>query len=228
MNKGRNIKAVLFDLDGVLINSLAVMKMALQASIQSIYPKMDNDFEKIFESYCLHLGKGFPEIMQNLNLSEKLHEPFKRHSRYLTPYVYLYPDIKKLLDYLKDNQFVLAIATGKDYDRSNEILNSLGIGHYFSQVYASDRFKNAKPAPDMALQFFQDYSLKRTEVLFVGDAPADINCGKSAGCGSAAALWGYGQKTKLQECEPDYWFDSPLMLLQQLQQWEKGPGRINE
>lgn len=209
--------ALLFDFDGVLINSLPVMQLAFSAALQEVYPGQRMPHTALFAAYREHLGKGFPQIMRNLDLSPDMFAPFRKHSRILAPYVRLYDDAIDLLEWARAQDLPMGIATGKDYARTIELLEQLEIRKYFTSVYCSDNVPNPKPAPDMVQSFAADNGLDISCILMVGDAAADIRCGQAAGCPTAAAAWGYTDKATLQALRPTLVFDTPQDAQDQLQ-----------
>ena len=209
--------ALLFDFDGVLINSLPVMQLAFSAALQEVYPGKRMSHTALFTAYREHLGMGFPQIMRNLDLSPDMFAPFRRHSRILAPYVRLYDDAIDLLDWARAQGLIMGIATGKDHERTIELLQQLGIRDYFASVYCSDNVPAPKPAPDMARCFATDNDLDMGRVLLVGDAAADIRCGQAAGCPTAAAAWGYTDRETLTALRPTFVFDTPQDAQSQLQ-----------
>ncbi|MEM7213209.1 MAG: HAD-IA family hydrolase, partial [Pseudomonadota bacterium] len=184
------IKGILFDFDGVLINSLPVMKVAFVAALREVWPKYRSDIDDLFAEYCKHLGKGFLQIMDELALPRSMHAPFRRHSKSLAHRVPLCTGASDLLMWCASQDLKLGIATGKDLERTLELLRLLGIGGFFHSVYASDSVENPKPHPEMALRFLEDQKLDAGDVIMIGDAVADIECGIAAGCRTAAAEWG--------------------------------------
>ncbi len=202
-------QAILFDFDGVLINSLPVMKLSFAAALRETYPAKRFNVDALFEEYCQYLGMGFTEIMAQMNLSSDMSGPFRRHSRYLARYVTLFDGAIELLEWCRDVGLTLGIATGKDLERTLELLQLLGIEGFFTHVYASDSVENPKPAPDMAELYAEAVGATPQEILLVGDAAADILCGQAAGCTTVAALWGYTPRETLIALAPDFLFESP-------------------
>jgi 3-amino-5-hydroxybenzoic acid synthesis related protein len=215
-NSPMRVKALLFDFDGVLINSLPVMKLAFSAALQEVYCDAPIRHDELFEEYKKYLGMGFQQIMRNLGLSHAMYEPFRKHSRVLAPYVRMYDGIAELLDWARANGLRMGIATGKDHERTLELLERLAIADYFCSVYASDSVDAPKPAPEMALRFAQDNDLATSEFILIGDAAADIRCGQAAGCRTAAAVWGYTDRVTLRSLGPSYLFESPQDVSNQL------------
>lgn len=202
-------KGILFDFDGVLINSLPVMKLSFAAALREVYPGQRFNIDALFQDYCQYLGMGFDEIMSRMDLRPDMAGPFRQHSRYLARYVTLFDGAIGLLEWCQAQGLTLGIATGKDLARTLELLDMLNIRAAFGQIYASDSVDNPKPHPEMALRFMADTGLNNGDVIFVGDARADIECGKAAGCLTAAALWGYTPTDTLTALAPDYLFETP-------------------
>ena len=214
----RPLRAVLFDFDGVLINSMNVMRMALEASYRDVHGDQPCDFDALFASYRQHLGKGFPEIMRALGLSTELHPHFKSHSRYLARYVPLYGGVAGMLHRLSSTGWTLGIATGKDHARTCELLDQLQLRHHFRVVLGCDSVVHPKPAPDMVEAFMAQAGLATDQLVLVGDAPADLQCARRAGCRGVAALWGFTPAAELAQEEPAFMAESPGHLLGWLQQ----------
>lgn len=207
-------EAILFDFDGVIIDSLPVMQMAFRAALKQTYPGHEWNPDELFSRYRQHLGKSFKVIVSELGLSEALYQPFRTHSRYLAPYVDLYPQILAVLRYCRQQGLPLGLATGKDSERTEELLQQCAIREFFSEVICSDQVTQPKPAPEMAQLFCQRQKLEPQQVLMVGDAEADIACGRDAGCATALALWGYTEAEAAQAWQPDLVLNQPSDLLQ--------------
>lgn len=203
------LRGLLFDFDGVLINSLPVMRSAFSAALDEIYGDSQPDHDALFARYRNYLGMGFPEIMRQLGLSQDMYQPFRRHSRLLAHEVRLYEGVPELLQWGRQQGLPMGIATGKDYERTLELLERLGIRDFFGSVYASDTVSAPKPAPEMALRFAAENNLPLDSILLLGDAEADIRCGQAARCRTAAVSWGYGDARALRALHPTHIFDTP-------------------
>lgn len=207
-------KGVLFDFDGVLINSLTVMRLAFEASYRDVYGPGETCFDTLFGEYRKHLGKGFTAIMRAMNLSPDLLPHFQRHSRALAPYVYAFNGITPMLERFGGDGWVLGIATGKDHARTCELLDRLGLRHHFSVVLGSDSVAQPKPAPDMIEAFCAQTDIPVSRLIMVGDAPADLECARRGHCRSIAALWGFSTREVLQAEQPAAFAESPAELFE--------------
>jgi 3-amino-5-hydroxybenzoic acid synthesis related protein len=212
MEKGNGkIKLVIFDLDGVIVNSLGVMRLAFESSYREIINAYASDelIADYFREYRKHLGKGFKQIMKELELPLTMYEPFVKHSIYLAPYVHLYSGIQKMLELLKNAGLILTIATGKDGYRARMLLEQLKVKSYFSCVTGSDEIPAAKPAPDMIINHLNQFDMFPEDSIIIGDSPSDIQSGKNANVKTMAALWGYTSKEDIIMYQPDYLVDTP-------------------
>jgi len=208
-----NYQLFIFDMDGVIVDSLMVMQMAFRASIFDYFgfSITSHSVEALFREYQKHLGKGFKQIMKELGLPKELAPYFIRHSRYLTDYVQPYQGVDELLKALKTQGKILCVATGKDSQRARDLLSRLNLLQYFDQVMGADQAP-AKPNPSVLLDYIKHYSADAERTLMIGDAPADLLCAKRAGIGAVAALWGYNKFEDLLCYEPKYYFHSPAQM----------------
>jgi len=206
----KSISAVIFDLDGTLIDSKSVMQDAYIAAFNEVVGA-DKD-PPPFSEYCKHLGCSFQEILRRLNLPFEIQSVFERESLSNIHRIRMFENILPMLHCLAERNIPLAIATGKNNARSRKILEHLGIIDYFSRIVGSDDVSKPKPAPDMVLKIISELNLYSTTTLFVGDQVADILCGQAAGVRTAIALWDESV-TAVIENLADYNFEHPLQII---------------
>jgi AHBA synthesis associated protein len=211
--KAASAKGVLFDLDGVLVDSLAVMRMAFEGAYRDVHGDDGADLDTLFRRYKRHLGKGLPQILAALGLSQQLIPHFKRHSRYLAPYVRVFPGVRQLLLGLRRQGWVLGVATGKDESRAVDLLQALRLREHFAVVLGCDSVASPKPAPDMVHAFTARTGVAKQRLVMIGDAPADLQCARAAPCRSVAALWGFTSPQRLRREQPDWTAATPQALL---------------
>lgn len=204
----RPLSAIIFDLDGTLIDSKEVMLEAYYGAYQEVIG--DNN-PPPFSEYCQHLGRSFPEIMRRMGLPQEMHPVFIRESINNMHKIRLFEGVLQMLKALYRQKVPMAIATGKDYARTCSILSYLGLDHYFQMVVGSDCVKKPKPAPEMALTIAQKLQLDRDTTLFVGDAIADLKCGQQAGMQTALALWDHPSEDTVSY-PANYHLDRPEQL----------------
>jgi len=207
-------RAILFDLDGVIIDSMPAMRDAFKLAYREVVDPNAGDevLEPLFLHYCYYLGYAFRDIMDALELPYSMYEPFVRHSAQFKDRVLINDGIIPLLQDLHQNDIKITVATGKDGYRARDLLNALDIAQYIDIVTGSDEVQHAKPAPDMLLLQMQTLGVNADETIMVGDSHADVEAGKSAGVTTVGVSWGYGSREDLAMA--DFIIDHPSELLE--------------
>jgi AHBA synthesis associated protein len=178
-------QAVIFDLDGVVVDSFAVMSEAFAIA----YAEVVGDGPAPFEEYRHHLGRYFPDIMRIMGLPLEMEEPFVRESYRLADQVTVFDGVVELLLTLRVRGLRLAIATGKSGPRARSLLDRLGLLPFFAHVIGSDEVARPKPAPDIVRHALSLLDVPAEDAIMIGDAPTDLASAQGAGVASAAALW---------------------------------------
>ncbi|MFF1903710.1 HAD-IA family hydrolase [Kitasatospora sp. NPDC058218] len=202
-------QAVVFDLDGVIVDSFAVMGQAFAIA----YAEVVGDGPAPFEEYQRHQGRYFPDIMRIMGLPLEMEAPFVRESYRLAHQVQVFDGVVELLQELRDRGLRMAIATGKAGDRARSLLDGLGLLPYFAHVIGSDEVARPKPAPDIVLRALELLDVPAERAIMIGDAPTDLASARGAGVASAAALWAGPDEAELLAAGPDVVLRRPAELL---------------
>ncbi|WP_324786265.1 HAD-IA family hydrolase [Streptomyces sp. H51] len=203
------LRAVVFDLDGVLVDSFAVMREAFSVA----YAEVVGGGEAPFDEYNRHLGRYFPDIMRIMGLPLRMEAPFVRESRRLASRVQVFEGIRELLESLHRRGVPMAVATGKAGERARELLARLGLLGMFEVVIGSDEVLRPKPAPDMVRLAVSVLGAPAGQTVMVGDAVTDLDSAHGAGVCAAAALWAGVDPEPLLGARPDVVLRSPAELL---------------
>lgn len=193
---------IVFDLDGVLIDSSKVVEQSFEHSIKMISAKLERKYD--YSEFKKHMGKSFSEIMQLMQLPVEMYQYFIEKSIELNSEITLFDGVIALLEELRHNNCYIGIATGKDSSRTNIILREKNILHYFDKVICCDHLVNCKPSPECMHIHFAVSNLPNSDFIFVGDSIADIQCAHNSHVRSIAALWGFGTTAELMEQKSDY------------------------
>jgi AHBA synthesis associated protein len=202
-------RTVVFDLDGVLINSFQVMRQAFALA----YHDVVGEGEPPFEEYRTHQGRYFPDIMRLMGLPLSMEKPFVEASRRLITEVEVYEGVPLMLEQLREAGITTAIATGKSGERAREVLDVVGLLPLLDAVVGSDEVPRPKPAPDIVLEgLLRLGGAAPGDAVMVGDAVIDLQAGRAAGTATAAALWGETTAGPLREERPDHVLSKPAEL----------------
>jgi len=199
------IRAVLFDLDGVLLKSMEQHLEAWQHAFRRFSAIVkESDF------YQLE-GRGVKSVVEILTDQYEIDSKFRQqiinekvayYNKKFQPE--FYEGLYSVLDLLKQEQLKMAVVTGGYRDRVGQIVANYFDG-YFSAVVTSDDVKNTKPFPEPYLKGATLLGFRPTECLVIENAPMGIQSAKKAGM-KVVAITTTLSKDYLQEA--DYIVDS--------------------
>jgi len=194
------LKAIVFDLDGVLIDSEPLMRFAFEMC----YREHIEDGPAPIEAYLEHMGESFPRIMDRLGLPHSLWEPYRKLCQEHVDQIRVFPQGRTLLERLRAEGLKLAVLTGKDRQRTLHTLEHFGLIHYFHEVIASDELTFPKPHPEGIFRAVKLLGCSTREAVMIGDSVSDILCAQQAGVTSIAVTWGIKPERVQTMCEPDF------------------------
>lgn len=194
----------LFDVDGTLVDSWRDICGAIQAVLaqEKAGEPVTDDFLRGYigrHLLDLFLDLGYtPGHIDGMIADYRTIYAARHHS--LTV---LYPGVKEGLMVLKGRK---STATTKGTPMTRVVLEKFELIQHFDHVQGTDGFP-AKPEPDVVLASLKVFEADPKDVLFVGDAPADMEAGRRAGVKTCAVRYGYGTEAELARWKPDYWID---------------------
>ena len=176
--KNQVINCILFDFDGVLIDSLPAMEIAWK-SVQTKY-----GISNTFVDYKKYIGLPFKEILKELNIDKKYHEGIKEHYNKITSQnkklIKLNPYVNYTLDWLKGNSIKTGIVTSKDKVRTLELVQYFQLN--VEIVVTPELTKFGKPSSQPILFAAKNLKLNTNEIIFVGDMQSDMLSALNANC----------------------------------------------
>ena len=194
------LKAVIFDLDGVLVDSEPLMRYAFERA----YRHVIGEGHPPIERYLEHMGESFPHIMRHLGLPLTLWEPYRRLCQENLDRVKVFAGSRALLERLGSLGLRLAVLTGKDRARALQTMEHGDLLGYFDEVVASDQLQHPKPHPEGIFRALRSLDCAPHEAVMIGDAVSDILCAERAGVLSVAVTWGIKPERVQTLCQPDF------------------------
>ncbi|MBL8014528.1 MAG: HAD family hydrolase [Candidatus Omnitrophica bacterium] len=199
--KTKTIKAVIFDLDGTLVN-------AYKAVFQSINFALKSSGFPVVSAQTVKRSVGWGDRQLIEQFVGKAHAPqvlelYREHHKESLPKgVTFLPGAKKLLEDLDQQGYILAIATNRPERFTKIILDVLDIQSHFDYVLCADQIKRPKPYPDILKLILKKYQLSVHEALYVGDMTIDVQTGNSARVKTAAVLTGSSTSGEISVLKP--------------------------
>jgi phosphoglycolate phosphatase len=195
--KNWQVRAFVFDLDGTLIDS----KLDLANSVNEMLretgrPALDA------ELVASYVGHGAPQLIASAlgaaSTEEERREGLaiflKHYEQQKLENTQAYPGVLEGLQMLEGTP--MAVLSNKPAKMSREILEGLGLAHYFDGVYGGDSFEKKKPDPVGALAILRELGASAEEAAMVGDSDVDVQTARNAGMLAVAVTYGFGQHDK--------------------------------
>lgn len=185
LHKKDSYKAILFDLDGVLVNMPDGHYEALNRALSIFGAKIERDeHTKTFNGLPTRKKLEMLEEQGRLprGLREFLNALKQRHTKEIIPR-YCPPDYSKilLLQHLKSNGYRLACCSNSTKETLHLMLKSAHLFDFFDLVIGNDEVKNPKPHPETYLIAFEKLGVKPHECIVIEDAPPGIASAKASG-----------------------------------------------
>ncbi len=223
MKKKPKIKAVIFDLDGTLLDSLVDMADSMNKALaESGLP------EHPVEVYKDFVGNGLFELVKRATPAsthkqaeqEAIAEKFWNHyeeSWFL--HTRVYPGILYLIQLCVARKIKVAILSNKVHYFTKKMIRHFFRGVMINQgknpfgIYSGEQpDMPAKPDPTRALELADRLKTNPENIAFLGDSPVDIETAVNAGMIPLGAAWGYRGRKELEEAGAEFIFDSPTEL----------------
>jgi len=176
----KKIKAVLFDLDGVLIDSYIAWFNQFNETLKHFghEPICEKKFRK-------HWGQSTEDdvrIFMPERTLDEVRQYFADHHEEYASHLKINPEAKDILEKLKNMKLKLGCVTNSHRAIVKQILTSLKLIKFFHVIVTADDVKKPKPAPDMLLKACKLLRVTPTQTIFLGDTIIDLKAGKNASC----------------------------------------------
>ena len=211
-----SIQLVIFDLDGTLIDSRLDLVHSVNAALRHIgRPELPED---VIASY---VGDGAPVLIQRALGGEIVDEAvvrqgleffLKYYREHKLDHTTVYPGVAEALAAIQNSANgsprKLAVLSNKPVVPSRAIVDALGLGQFFCQIYGGNSFTTKKPDPEGARKLLEECGVKAQHAAIVGDSHVDVTTGRNAGMVTVGVTYGFAPHT-LESEPPDVLVDHP-------------------
>jgi len=202
------LRAVLFDLDGTLIDSIGLIVDAMHHAFDGFTGTIPEDSAwmagigtPLFKQLALYARS--PEELELLREKYRAYQ-FVHHDRVIKEY----PGTGAVLENLHARGLVMGIVTSKGDELSRRGLELTGLAKYLPVVISADSVTKYKPEPEPVLLALERLGVSADSAVMLGDSPHDISSGNAAGVRTIGALWGPFTREQIAVAKPTYWISN--------------------
>ena len=213
----RTFKAVLFDLDGTLLNTLDDLADSMNASLTrfGFPPHPVDTYKRLVGDGLVNLVlRALPEHHHDETTINKIataqRDEYRRNWANKTR---PYEGIPELLDALRERGIIMCVLSNKPDDFTRVIVQKFLAKWKFASVRGQNKETPIKPNPTGAVQIASKLGLSPAEFLYVGDSNTDMETANAAGMFPVGVLWGFRSKDELIEAGAKALIQQPTDLL---------------
>ncbi len=209
----KDIKLIIFDLDGTLIDA---------------YPAIIKSFNFVMRKFKYPpqkplvirraVGWGDDNLLKPFIRAKDLRTMlllYRRHHKVsLVKKSRVFPGALKVLSYLKDKGYKLAVASNRPTQFSRILIRHLGLKKYFAYVLCADKLKHIKPHPEILNKIIKRFKVGSRETIYVGDMNIDAQAGRRARIKTIIVTTGSSTRREIQK-------EHPYLIISKIRQLRK-------
>lgn len=207
----QDIRYLLFDLDGTLINTNELIMQSFQHALQAYGLTVPE--EEVLRQFGKPLADQFrlfaPAQVEELVACYRQFN-WQHHDLLTTDF----PGVDAALQELQRRGYQMAIVTSKSRPVVRKGLALFDLTSYFAHLVCSEDTLGHKPGPEPVIRALQLLGAESHQAAMIGDSPYDLLAAKAAGVAAVGVLWSSFSRQSLLACKPDYLLTSPHELLQ--------------
>ena len=206
MTEQLRYRAVLFDLDGTLVDSYAALADAVNFALRQ-HGLDDLSADQIRE----FVGEGLERLLHRAfggNVPDTATDAFEnRYDEICCEQSHVLADVEATLSALSRLDVAMAVCTNKPTAFSRKILEFLGLAPFFRAIVGPDLAGARKPQAQHVLHTLEATHCTPEEALFVGDMPIDVEAAHNSGIAAAVVATGSSSSNALKAAGPDHYLD---------------------
>ncbi|MBN1192760.1 MAG: HAD-IA family hydrolase [Coriobacteriia bacterium] len=197
------LEAVLFDLDGTVVNTVPHILASFRHATEEVLGVSLSD-EELLHNVGIPLSNQMYCFTDDDEVARRLLASYREfNQRTHDEMALLYPNTIVTLEALRSAGLPMAIVTSKSRMMAERAVALFDLGGYFEAVVTADDTPRHKPDPLPVVLGASLLGVEPSRAVYVGDSPADIESGRGAGVATVAATWGVASHERLAATGPD-------------------------
>lgn len=214
------VKAVIFDLDGTLLNTLEDLADSCNAALKETgYPERSIEEIKNFvgNGLVLLMERALPAGRQNPDFNRAMESLRRHYANNWKNKTRAYPGIESLISKLNEQGIKTGIVSNKPDERVKDLAKLYFAPYISAECAVGEKEKEGirkKPAPDSVFTVMKILGSSKENTVYVGDSDVDIETAANAGLPCISVTWGFRSRAFLLEHGAKYLADSCQDLIQ--------------
>ncbi|MFH0854976.1 MAG: HAD-IA family hydrolase [Candidatus Omnitrophota bacterium] len=196
-----NVKLIIFDLDGTLVNAYRAITKSVNYAMKELGYPLRGDL-----AIRRAVGWGDRRLLEKFVNREDLDKAvlfYRRHQKIaLLKYSSLMPEARLTLESLKAKGCKLAVASNRPTQFSEILIRHLKLARYFDYCLCADKLKLGKPHPEILRKIMRRLQIKRSQSVYVGDMLIDAQAGRRAGIKTIIVTTGSSKASEIKAANP--------------------------
>ena len=195
------VKAVLFDLDGTLLDTIHDLAFSANRMLEALeLTPLSEELIKTFVGKgipnlvkrTLQTGLGYEDIPEN-DWKNAIIEFEKQYAIYLTRKIQPFPEVIEGLNTIRNEGYRMACITNKAERFTVPLLQAANLDTYFELIISGDSLPKKKPDPAQLLHVAEKFNISPTEMVLIGDSVNDYEAARAAGSYIFIVPYGYNE-----------------------------------
>ena len=206
--------AVLFDLDGTLLNSHDLILASMDYAVSTVLGKKLPEAQLMqyvgtpLDPQMLIFADGDEELGARLSAAYRQYNESVHDQR-----VKAYPGIDDALRQIQQAGIPMGVVTSKRHRLAQRGVEIIGLADYMQLLIGPDDFPAHKPDPGPVLEACRRMGVDPARCAYVGDSPFDMHAGVAAGCAAVGCTWGFFAREALEAEHPAHIINDPQQLV---------------
>lgn len=204
-NMLHGIRLIIYDLDGVLINSNPAIRESITYAIKQ--HNLQYDIEKIMKQMGTPLNKILKDVLQEKDQT-KIPEILAQYKKYYSEKgkdkLKLQDNVLETFGYFNENSIEQCIASNSSRDLMQPILTQLGLMNYIKFFIGLGDVEHPKPNPMSITRAMDMAKVEKNETVFIDDSSTGLTAGKAAGVNTVGIATGVHTTSQLMSVDPDF------------------------